>query len=98
MKRVEYDLNESNYITKIHDYIFYFSSAFNQERFLKGYHAFAIEELNKLKAKYHTNIDIYDYLVLVYYKKIEKRGFKVLTYNTNNDIIELSQDFVFKVS
>lgn len=98
MKRVEYDLNESNYITKINDYIFYFSSAFNQDRFLTGYQDFIKEEINKLKARYHVNIDIKDYLMVVYYKKIEKRGFKILTYNTNNDIIELREDFIFELS
>ena len=96
MNRVEYDLNNSEYISKINDYVFYFSSRFNQERFEAGYYDFVNIETNKLYAKYHIKIDIHDYLTLVYYKKIEKRGFKVLTYDENNDIIEIQDNYIFR--
>lgn len=96
MSRVEYDLNNSEYISKVNDYVFYFSSKFNQDRFETGYYQYAIDEMNKLYAKYHIKIDIHDYLTLVYYKKIEKRGFKVLTYDENNDIIEIQDNYIFR--
>ena len=95
MSRVEYDLNNSCYISKIHDYVYYFSSEFNLNRFNEGVYDFIKIETDKLKAKYHVNINISDYLTLAFYKRIEKRGFKVLTYDTNKEIIELSNDFIF---
>lgn len=95
MSRVEYDLNNSNYISKVHDYIYYFSSEFNLNRFNDGLYEFIKIETGKLKAKYHVGIDISDYLTLVFYKRIEKRGFKVLTYDKDNNIIELSSDFIY---
>ena len=55
------------------------------------------EETNKIKAKYKVDINLTNYLLLAYYKKIEKRGFKVLTYDDNDVIIELSKDYTFRV-
>ena len=95
-KRVEYDINKSEYYSKVNDYILYFSSEFNKRRFENNFYLFAEEETNKLRVKYKVNIDIYNYLVVVFYKKIEKRGFRVLTCH-NNDIIELKEDYIFKM-
>lgn len=95
MARVEYDLDNSEYISKVHDYVYYFSSEFNLNRFNDGLYDFIKTETNKLKAKYHVGIDISDYLSLVFYKRIEKRGFKVLTYDSYKNIIELSSDFIY---
>lgn len=96
MKRVEYDINKSEYYSKVNDMIFYFSSEFNKRRFENNFYLFVEEETNKLRVKYKVNIDIYNYLVVVFYKKIEKRGFRVLTCH-NNDIIELKEDYIFKM-
>lgn len=95
MSRVEYDLDNSNYISKVHDYVYYFSSEFNLNRFNEGLYDFIKTETNKLKAKYHVGIDISDYLSLVFYKRIEKRGFKVLTYDEYKNVIELASDFIY---
>lgn len=97
MGKVEYDLNESGYFYQIGYYIFYFSSAFNRDRFISRFPNFVKEETNKLRVKYHVNIDLTDYLQVVFYKKIEKRGFRVLTCR-NNDIISLDEDYIFKIS
>ena len=96
MRRVEYDINQSNYFSRIDKYLFYFSSIFNQRRFEANVKMFVQEETNKLIAKYHVNIELSDYLLLVFYKKIEKRGFRVKIY-TNNDIIDLKEDYIFKI-
>lgn len=96
MGKVEYDLNNSKFITKIDNWEFYFSSEFNQTRFELLYYKFVVEETNKLFARYHIKIDIHEYLTLVFYKKIEKRGFKVLTYDDNNDIIEIQDNYIFR--
>lgn len=98
MRRVEYDIQKSNYRFECNRLIFYFSSSFNLLRFRDHYSEYIVLETNKLKAKYHVNINIIQYLLIAYYKKIEKRGFRVLTYDVNNDIIELKEDYVFKIS
>lgn len=97
MKRVEYDINKSEYYFKVNKLTFFFSSKFNKTRFENGFIEYVQEETNKIKAKYKVNINLTNYLLLTYYKKIEKRGFKVLTYDDNDVIIELSKDHTFRV-
>ena len=97
MKRVEYDINKSEYYFKVNKLTFFFSSKFNKTRFENGFIDYVNEETNKIKAKYKVDINLTNYLLLAYYKKIEKRGFKVLTYDDNDDIIELSKDHTFRV-
>ena len=77
MKRVEYDINKSEYYFMINNLTFFFSSQFNKNRFESGFIDYVNDETNKLKAKYKVNINLSDYLMVAYYKKIEKRGFKV---------------------
>ena len=97
MKRVEYNINRSEYYFKVNKLTFFFSSKFNKTRFENGFIEYVSEETNKIKAKYKVDINLTNYLLLAYYKKIEKRGFKVLTYDDNDDIIELSKDYTFRV-
>lgn len=97
MKRVEYDINKSEYYFKVNKLTLFFSSKFNKTRFENGFIDFVNEETNKIKAKYKVDINLTNYLLLAYYKKIEKRGFKVLTYDDNDVIIELSKDHTFRV-
>ena len=97
MKRVEYDINKSEYYFKVNKLTFFFSSKFNKTRFENGFNEYVNEETNKIKAKYKVDINLTNYLLLAYYKKIEKRGFKVLTYDDNDVIIELSKDHTFRV-
>lgn len=97
MKRVEYDINKSEYYFRVNKLTFFFSSKFNKTRFENGFIEYVQEETNKIKAKYKVDINLTNYLLLAYYKKIEKRGFKVLTYDDNDVIIELSKDHTFRV-
>lgn len=97
MKRVEYDINKSEYYFKVNKLTLFFSSKFNKTRFENGFIDYVQEETNKIKAKYKVDINLTNYLLLAYYKKIEKRGFKVLTYDDNDVIIELSKDYTFRV-
>lgn len=97
MKRVEYDINKSEYNFRVNKLTFFFSSNFNKSRFENGFIEYVQEETNKIKAKYKVDINLTNYLLLAYYKKIEKRGFKVLTYDDNDVIIELSKDHTFRV-
>ena len=72
------DINESNYIFTYEHLIFYFSSKFYLEKFTHEYSNFIKDETMKFKIKYKCNAYIYEMLLLLFYKKIEKRGFKVL--------------------
>ena len=72
------DINESNYTFKYDDLVFYFSSKFYLEKFTREYSNFIKDETMKFKIKYKCNAYIDDMLLLLLYKKIEKRGFKVL--------------------
>lgn len=97
MKRVEYNINKSEYYFRVNKLTFFFSSKFNKSRFENGFIDYVNDETNKIKAKYKVNINLSDYLLLAYYKKIEKRGFKVLTYDDNDVIIELSEVYTFRI-
>ena len=72
------DINESNYIFTYDHLIFYFSSKFYLEKFTREYSNFIKDETMKFKIKYKCNAYIDEMLLLLLYKKIEKRGFKVL--------------------
>ena len=72
------DINESNYTFKYDDLIFYFSSNFYKEKFIKEHINYIRDETMKLKVKFKCNIYCDEMILLLLYKKIEKRGFKVL--------------------
>lgn len=92
------DINESNYTFKYNDLVFYFSSKFYLEKFTREYSTFLKDETMKLKIKFKCNIYCDEIILLLLYKKIEKRGFKVLykskelneNYYINFNIDELS--------
>lgn len=75
------DINESIYTFKYDDLVFYFSSQFYQEKFTREYSQFLKDETMKLKIKFKCNIYCDEMILLLLYKKIEKRGFKVLYKN-----------------
>lgn len=72
------DINESNYTFTFHKLTFYFSSRFYLEKFTREYTNFIKDETMKFKIKYKCGAYIDEMLLLLLYKKIEKRGFKVL--------------------
>ena len=77
------DINESDYKITYDKLTFYFSSKFYLEKFTREYSNFIKDETMKFKIKYKCNAYIDEMLLLLLYKKIEKRGFRVL-YNDNN--------------
>ena len=85
------DINESNYTFEYDDLIFYFSSNFYKEKFIKEYYNFIKEETMKLKIKFKCNIYCDEMILLLLYKKIEKRGFKVTLKGK-----ELSENYTFQ--
>ena len=72
------DINESNYIFEYNKLKFYFSSLFYKEKFIKEHIDFIRDESMKLKIKFKCSIYCDEMILLLLYKKIEKRGFKVL--------------------
>ena len=72
------DLNESNYKFDYDNLTFVFSSNFYKEKFVKEYTNYIRNEESKLKVKFKCNIYADELILLLLYKKIEKRGFKVL--------------------
>lgn len=85
------NLKESEYKINYNGLIYYFSSELYMNKFKNNVKQFIIEETAKIKAKYKINIYLDTMLTLSFYKKIEKRGFR-LVYKENEKTIELTQD------
>ena len=77
------DINESEYKITYDKLTFYFSSKFYLEKFTREYSNFIKDETMKFKIKYKCNAYIDEMILLLLYKKIEKRGFRVLYNDTN---------------
>lgn len=80
-KGIYLDLKESDYKYKYKDLEFYFSSIRYLEKFKENVENFINEETVKLELKYHIVVDFKKYLAIAYYKRIERRGFRVKEYN-----------------
>lgn len=72
------DINESPYKFTYYKLTFYFSSLFYLSNFKKKYLEFLKDETVKLKIKFRCYVSADYMILLLLYKKIEKRGFKVL--------------------
>lgn len=87
---IYYDLTESDYVFEINinkeNIKFYFSSIFLMKKFTNNVEYYIHNENSKLVSYYKIDIDARKLLMISYYKKIEKRGFKVVI--NNNDIHE----------
>ena len=77
---VELNLFESDYCFEFNNAVFYFSSKFNLHRFKNSVIQFVEMEQAKIINRYKVDIDLFYYLAISFYKKIEKRGFRVLLY------------------
>lgn len=80
--KVYLDLNKTPYKILNKGLIFYFSSKFYEEKFKKELNKFVHEESLKIRNKYKVSNSFDLYLSISFYKKIEKRGFRV--YDTVN--------------
>ena len=85
------DLKESEYKLNYNGLIYYFSSELYMNKFKKNVKQFIVEETAKLKTKYKINIYFDTMLTIAYYKKIEKRGFRIV-YKINEKETELSEE------
>ena len=78
MRAIVYnDINDSTFYIDVGHARLFFSSEFNKQRFLKNYMIYIEEETKKLEKKYNVKIVANYYLMFAFYKKIEKRGFRV---------------------
>lgn len=84
--KVYNDINDSNYYVELDKLRIYFSSEFNKDRFLKGYSEYVKEENLKIQNKYKININANYYLLFSYYRKIEKRGFRIVNRITGAEV------------
>ena len=79
---IYYDIKESDYYAKLNinneEIVLYFSSLFLRKKFLDNVGNYIHNENLKLSIQYKIDIDATKLLILSYYKKIEKRGFRVL--------------------
>lgn len=86
-KKIYYNIDESDYkVTTIY-FDFYFSSEFYAHKFKMNYASYIENEQNKLKVKFGQNVHFVQILLLDYYKKVEKRGFRVYD-NLKKDYIK----------
>lgn len=72
------NIYESDYLFEYSNIKFYFSSKFYLEKFEREYIKFIKDETIKLKNKFKCHIICDEMILLLLYKKIEKRGFRVL--------------------
>ena len=87
---VELNLQESDYKFEFCHAVFYFSSDFNLQRYKNSVIQFIEMEQAKIINRYKVDIDLFYYLAISFYKKIEKRGFRVLLHDD-----EVNQDTKF---
>lgn len=85
------NLKESEYKLNYNGLIYYFSSELYMNKFKNNVKQFIVEETAKLKTKYKINIYFDTMLTIAYYKKIEKRGFRIV-YKINEKETELSEE------
>lgn len=85
------NLKESDYKLNYNGLIYYFSSELYMNKFKNNVKQFIVEETAKLKTKYKINIYFDTMFTIAYYKKIEKRGFRIV-YKINEKETELSEE------
>ncbi len=87
------DLNNSTYSVTYDNFTLYFSSNFYKEKFIKSVANFIKEETDKIKVKYKSGIYADELFILLLYRKIEKRGFRVLYKNK-----EIKENYYFNIT
>lgn len=79
---IYYDLKESDYSLSIYTnsetLTFYFSSIFLKKKYEENIKNYIENQNLKLNSFYNIEIDATKLLLLTFYKKIEKRGFRVI--------------------
>lgn len=92
-ENIFYNIEESNLYVRLFNLKFYFSSEFNVMRFKKGVKTYIDTENMKVSCKYGIKVELDRLLAICYYKKIEKRGFRIENYLTSKRIISNKLSF-----
>lgn len=80
-KGIYINLNESEYKFIYYGMTFFFSSEFYKNKFIESVTDYIDTETLKLQIKYNVNIKLDELFLIALYKKIEKRGFRILDQN-----------------
>ena len=80
-RKIYLKLNESPYVYEKYGIKFYFSSEFYMNKFKQGLREFIDSENMKLEIRYKSPLNAQLYFMLVFYKKIEKRGYRIIYEN-----------------
>ncbi len=78
---IELDLKESDYSFNFLDLLFFFSSEFYRDKFATELSKTIKEETFKLENKYKNKIMCERLIAIFLYKRIEKRGYRILDLN-----------------
>ena len=82
------DIKESDYSVTMQGITFFFSSKYYLEKFTNKVLEYVAIETAKLYIKYGIKINLDIYFMIVYYKKIEKRGFRIYDENKKQEITD----------
>lgn len=80
------DIFESDYYYDLDGVRYYFSSQLYMNKFKENVLNYVNENSIKLKLRYKININFDLFFTLSYYKKIEKRGFRVIDISSGKAI------------
>lgn len=80
------NLIESEYKFCYQGLEFYFSSKLYLDKFANNFQTFINSETLKLKGRYQISLNCDIYLMIAFYKKIEKRGFLIKDIQTGREI------------
>ncbi len=80
------DIFESEYYYDLDGVRYYFSSQLYMNKFKENVINYVNENSIKLKLRYKININFDLFFTLSYYKKIEKRGFRVIDISSGKAI------------
>ena len=92
VRGIFYDLKDSTYLYEVDNIKFYFSSKFYLHNFIQKLDDFIKNEEMKFLVNYKININADLLFMITLYRKIEKRGFRVVYKG-----IELEDKLCFKL-
>lgn len=86
------DVDESDIYCDFDKYRLFFTSQFNKNKFIKEVNDYIYIEELKIKTRYNLNIYLGLYFALVLYKKIQKKGTKVIN-NITHKRVDIDKEF-----
>ena len=78
VRGIVYKLKDSDYKYNYKGLSFYFSSKFYLDKFVNNVENYVENEILKFENRYKVQIGLEILLCIAYYKRIEKRGFRIV--------------------